>query len=493
MSRILFVTSEAYPLIKTGGLADVCGALPLALKKLRHDIRLMLPAYNPVLAQLKAPKVLAKIYIPGLPGTVDLLGDNLPGSDLPVILVDYAAAYRRDGNPYVDNDGHSWTDNGERFALFARAICRVALNNAHLDWQPDVVHCNDWQTGLVPALLKLAPKAPLSLFTIHNLAYQGLFPYGTFLALGLPHTLWAPNALEFHKQLSFIKGGLVYADKVTTVSQQYAREIQTPEFGCGLEGLLQYRSNDLQGIVNGIDEQIWNPAQDALIAQTYDTDSLDKKLVNKSALQQRMGLPDDKDAFLLGFVGRLVEQKGIDLIIEAIGQFSDAPVQLAVLGSGDKRFEKALQELAGARAAGKVRVELGYNESLAHLIEAGADAFLMPSRFEPCGLNQLYSLRYGTIPIVHHVGGLADTVIDANEHNLKLHRATGVVFNTPTAHALAGAIDRAFRLYKSPTNWKQLQHHTMQQSFSWSNSTEQYTKIYHSMLTQSPAREPAST
>lgn len=481
MPKILFITSEAVPLIKTGGLADVSGALPLALTALGNDVRILLPAYPQAKQAIKTTSKTLHLYIPGIPGTVDIIQGKLPKSNLKVLLVDYAPAFAREGNPYVDAHGLPWPDNAERFSLLAKAALQVALNQAGLNWQPDVVHCNDWQSGLVPALLHDEPNRPATMFTIHNLAYQGLFPQETFKALALPDTLWSPTALEFYGQLSFIKGGLVFADRITTVSPNYADEIQTADFGCGLQGLLKHRAAVLSGIVNGIDENVWNPESDELIEHNYSVKQLNDKSDNKTALQKAFSLPVSGKHMLIGFIGRLVEQKGVDLIIDALDNLLQQPVQLVILGSGEKRFEAALKD-AAAKHPQQVGVHIGYNEQLAHQIEAGADAFLMPSRFEPCGLNQLYSLRYGTIPIVHHVGGLADTVVDSTDTNIKNKTATGVVFYEPSVDDFYDAVMRTLTLYSKPKLWTQIVSTGMQQQFSWEASAKHYVKLYEAAI-----------
>ena len=484
--KILFACSEIVPLIKTGGLADVCGALPLALRNSHYSIRIIMPAYGEVLDKLKSRKVVSRLFLSGIPGDITLWQSSLPNTKVKLYLVEYAPAFAREGNPYQSPKGHPWQDNAERYTLFGRAVTEVALNHADLDWQPDLVHCNDWQTGLVPALLDLHPQRPATVFTIHNLAYQGLFPHETFQSLALPQQLWSPTAMEFHNQFSMIKGGLVYADQINTVSAQYAKEIQTEEFGYGLEGLLRHRRSVLHGIVNGIDDQVWNPATDTLIDSNYDSDSLEKKTINKKSLQQQAGLPVDNSVLLLGFIGRLVEQKGIDLIIAAMQQLlsnkqsavKDLPaIQLVLLGSGDSAFESQLKQLAEDYPK-QISVTIGYDEAMAHRIEAGVDAFLMPSRFEPCGLNQLYSLRYGTLPIVHHVGGLADTVVDTTEETIKNHSATGFVFDNPGTQALTKAIDRCRQLYTRQKAWQQVMLNAMNKTFNWADSAAQYRELY---------------
>lgn len=422
--KILLATSEAHPLIKTGGLADVCGSLAHALKRLRQDVRLILPAYPAAVAHAGALETVAELDVPGAPQSVRLLQGRLPDSEIIVYLVDSPTHFDRPGGPYSRPDGHDWPDNAQRFAVFSRAVTAVALHRAGLTWQPEVVHCHDWQTGLVPALLAQEIRRPASVFTIHNLAYQGLFSWETFQALDIPPALWSMHAMEFYGRFSFIKGGLVFADWITTVSPNYAREILTPEFGCGLEGLLQYRADRLVGILNGADYDIWNPADDPLIEQPYGPGTQRLKAVNKSALRRHFGLPQDTDAPLFAHIGRLVEQKGIDLLLEALPELMRARAHLIVLGSGECRFEEALRAAAAAHRD-RIAVSIGYSEELAHRIEAGADIFLMPSRFEPCGLNQIYSQRYGTVPIVRRTGGLTDTVVDTTEKTIQNKTATG--------------------------------------------------------------------
>lgn len=483
MPKILFVASEAHPLIKTGGLGDIVGSLPVALASLKTDIRLLLPAYRDAVARAEKLSPVAELHVSGIPEPVRLLEGRLPGTQLITWFVDYPPAFGRAGNPYLDSHGLPWIDNASRFALFARAAVPLALGRAGLNWQPDLVHCHDWQTGLVPALLAQEKNRPASIFTIHNLSYQGLFPYRTFTELDLPASLWSFEALEFHGQLSFIKGGLVFADWLTTVSPTYASEIQTPEFGSGLDGLLRHRSDRLTGILNGIDGKVWNPAHDPFLFRRYSARRPQDKHPNKSVLQREFGLPAQPETPLIGMVGRLVQQKGIDLVIETLPGIMHRPVQFVVLGNGENGYEEALRAQA-QRYPGRLAVRIGYDERLAHLIEAGADMFLMPSRFEPCGLNQLYSMRYGTIPIVRRVGGLADTVIDATEENLKKGNATGIVFEEARASQLMDAVDRALVLQKNPDHWQKLMLTGMREDFSWHRRAAQYLRLYRH-LTQS--------
>ena len=481
MPKILFVASEAHPLIKTGGLGDVIGSLPAALAACGTDVRLLLPAYRDAVARAGPLEPVAQIFLPGLSQSVALLEGELPGTRVRTWLVDFPPAYDRPGNPYLNAYGHPWHDNAARYALLARVAVHLALGTAGLKWRPEVVHCHDWQTGLVPALLAQEPKRPATVFTIHNLAYQGLYPHDTFASLGLPASLWSHEALEFHGQLSFIKGGLAFADRLTTVSPTYAREIRTPEFGDGLDGLLRHRADRLSGILNGIDSDAWNPARDPLIAKRYSARRLRDKQPNKLALQQAFGLPADSATPLIGMVGRMVEQKGIDQVLAALPALMQRPLQMAVLGSGEAGYENSLRA-AAQRYSGRLAVRIGYDEALAHNIEAGADMFLMPSRFEPCGLNQLYSLRYGTIPIVRRVGGLADTVVDATAKNLKAGNTTGIVLAGADDDDLIAAVDRALVLFRDARRWKRLMLAGMRQDFTWRHSAAEYLRLYRTAL-----------
>ena len=474
MKKILFASSETHPLIKTGGLADVAGSLPIALAELGQDIRIIMPNYQAI-KNCEPGRYLCTLRVNNC--DVNLLETRLPDSNVMIWLVDYPPFFNVPGNPYTDESGIPWPNIGDRYALFCRIVVEVAMNRAYLDWKPDVVHCNDWQTGLVPALLSLEQHRPASIFTIHNMAYQGVFPSSTYTLLNLPGQLWHPDGLEYHGMLSFIKGGIRYADRITTVSPTYAQEIQTPEFGYGLEGLLAYRRDDLSGIINGIDMSVWNPETDQHIRQTFGVNSLPAKQQNKTALQQQLGLPVNADQPLFALIGRLVEQKGIDLVLSCLQEMTTLPVQFALLGSGDKSVELKLQDFARLYP-NKIAVTIGYNEPLAHLIEAGADIFLMPSRFEPCGLNQMYSQRYGTIPIVRRTGGLADTVVDTLPESLGNGTASGIVFGDAVPAALLEAIKRSLILYADKGTWKNMQGNAMRKDFSWLNSANQYLRLY---------------
>jgi starch synthase len=386
------------------------------------------------------------------------------------------------GNPYLDADGEPWPDNGERYLLFCQAAALIARNEVGLNWQADLVHANDWQTGLIPALLNAQGSAIPTLFTIHNLAYQGNFGQDLFVKSGLPASYWSPEGVEFYDQFSFMKAALYYARLITTVSPTYAEEIQTVEFGSGFDGLLSYRRPDLSGVLNGIDRHEWNPASDKHLPANYRRDRLAGKARDKAALQKELKLRQKPGALLIGVVGRLVEQKGVDVLLEALPELLGRDVQLAVLGNGAAEFEAAFAQ-AAIDHRGRVAFHQGYNEGLAHRIEAGADVFLMPSRFEPCGLNQLYSLRYGTLPIVHGVGGLADTVVHASAANLAHGTATGVVMKELDPAAIVAAVDESIRLYADKTIWRQLIQTAMAENYSWARSAEQYLALYQRALT----------
>ena len=474
MKKILFASSEVHPLIKTGGLADVAGSLPRALAELSQDIRVILPNYQS-LKKTEEIRFISSVSVNNQ--DANILETRLPGSAVIVYLVDCPAMFDVPGNPYVDESGNPWDNIADRFTLFSRIVVEVAMNRAHLDWHADVVHCNDWQTGLVPALLSIESNKPSSVFTIHNMAYQGMFPQEVFSFLNLPQQLWHPNGLEFHEMLSFIKGGLSYANRITTVSPTYALEIQTPEFGYGLEGLLSHKHETLSGIINGMDLEQWNPETDKSISEPYNVDTLEKKVINKTSLQARSSLPVNKSIPLFGLISRLVEQKGVDLIIDCLDELVEMPIQFVLLGSGDKSVEQKFLNYARLYPK-KISVTIGYDEALAHQIEAGVDVFLMPSRFEPCGLNQMYSQRYGTIPIVRETGGLADTVEDALPKSLAKNTATGVSFKEAHSGALLEAIKRTLLLYNDKKTWKKIQTAAMNKDFSWKKSAEQYLALY---------------
>ncbi|RLA25758.1 MAG: glycogen synthase GlgA [Gammaproteobacteria bacterium] len=477
MNKILFVSSEVQPLIKTGGLADVAGSLPIALAELGQEVRIIMPKYH-ALKLDEEVEYRCTLRIDNR--DVNILQTHIPDTEVIIWLVDCPEYFDIPGNPYTDEFGNSWENNAARFSLFCRVAVEVSQNRAHLDWKASIVHCNDWQSGLVPALLTMEPHRPSTVFTIHNMAYQGLFPEETYFDLNLPGQLWNPGALEFHELLSFIKGGIACADHITTVSPNYALEIQTAEYGYGLEGLLHHRHHELNGIINGIDINVWNPETDERIAQNYNIATLNKKAGNKAELQKSHSLPLDPSIPLIGLIGRLVDQKGIDLVIDCLDKLVKLPVQFILLGSGDKGFEHRLKNLSYLYPD-KISVTIGYDENLAHLIEAGADMFLMPSRFEPCGLNQLYSQRYGTLPIVRKTGGLADTVVDALPETIADKTASGFVFEEPSVGTLLETIKRALLLYANKRTWTQLQKNAMSKDFSWRQSAQQYLDLYNKL------------
>ncbi|MBK5932249.1 glycogen synthase GlgA [Halochromatium salexigens] len=480
---VLFASSEAHPLVKTGGLADVASSLPAALRELGHDARLIIPAYPQAKRLVRELRVLSELSLKNTQGPVSLLGGLLPDRDLPVYLVEAPAYFCREGNPYTDVSGGDWGDNPERFLLFARVLARVALGLPTLDWRPDVLHCNDWQTGLAPVFLDRYEERPAVVFTVHNLAYQGVFERATFDRLGLPPALWSIGGVEFHQRMSFLKGGLVFSDRINTVSPTYATEARTATYGCGLDGLLRQLGSRFQGILNGIDYRTWDPLQDATLPQNYGRDSLELKAANKVALQHHFDLPHAEHSLVLGHVGRLVEQKGVDMILDLLPRLlAQGDVQLVMQGEGERALEQRLLEQA-AHYPSQLSVRIGYDEARAHLIEAGSDLFLMPSRFEPCGLNQMYSLRYGTVPIVRRTGGLADTVVDTNPHTLAGNEATGFLFDSPDAEALWDALERALDLYhQAPERWRQLMQTGMAQDLSWEASAKRYELFYQEAL-----------
>ena len=479
MNKILYLSSEAFPLIKTGGLADVAGSLPAALLKQSQDVRLLLPAYSEVLQKVQKGKVLAETAYYNLP--VKIIQTRLPGTNVIVWLVDCPAAFDRPGGPYTDHRGRPWHDNALRFAIFCLAAVDIALNKLKLKWKPNIVHCNDWQSGLVPALLSLHKKKPVTIFTIHNLAYQGIFDRRTFSDLLLPDKLWHMGGIEFHGQMSFIKGGLVYADKITAVSPNYAHEVLQPEYSYGLDGLLKHRRKNLSGILNGIDEKNWNPGTDKHLKQKYNRRSLNKKSLNKTALQKELILPIDHTIPMIGMVSRLVEQKGLELILQSMAILLTRTVQIVILGTGETHYEIQLNKWA-QQYKKRLKVVIGYDEALAHRIEAASDMFLMPSTFEPCGLNQLYSLRYGTLPIVTAVGGLADTVNDATLKNINNGTANGFVLKEKSSVALLSTIERALVMYQKQQHWHQLQINAMSGDFSWHTSAQHYIALYNQAI-----------
>jgi starch synthase len=453
--RVLFATSECTPLAKAGGLGDVSAALPAALRELGVEVDTLLPGYAGVLEKLGDASEEQRFSELGCECRL-LRSRHL-------LVLDCPALYQRGGSPYQDPGGRDWPDNALRFGLLSKVAARLSGY--------DVIHCNDWPTALAPIFSKVP-----ALLTIHNLAFQGNFERGWLERLGIGPQYFSTDELEFHGRISFLKGALVHAGALTTVSPTYAREIQTAEFGAGMDGLLRQRSGVLSGILNGIDTAEWNPAADGHLAANYDASSLDQKVLNKSALQERLNLERDSRIPLIGFVGRLTHQKGVDLIAAALAELAALPAQIALLGKGDRELEGALGAAAG-RHPGRVAMATGFDEPLAHLIEAGADLFLMPSRYEPCGLNQMYSQRYGTLPVARATGGLADTIRDGE---------TGFLFERAETSSLTAAVRRAVAAWREPGRWREMQGAAMRRDFSWAAAARQYADLY-SRLARRPA------
>jgi starch synthase len=498
--RLLLAASEAVGFAKTGGLADVAGSLPRALARRGHECAVLLPLYRctrnttarPVPTQLTFTVPVGARTVPG-----SLWRAALPQSSVPVYLIEQPDYYERD-DPAQGRGLYQFTlptgqrrdypDNCERFVFFSRAVLEAVRL---LDYWPDVLHVNDWQTGLVPVYLHeeyrrhsspaLQPQyaAVHTLFTVHNISYQGLFPYRDLFVTGLDSRLFNYHQLEFYGQLSLLKAGLVFADALTTVSPTYAREIQTPEYGCGLAGVLLERRDRLFGIVNGVDYGVWNPATDPYLAANYDAETVTvRKPVCKAALQRRHGLAEEPRTPLVGMIARLVEQKGLDLVLPVADALLRQGNQLVVLGEGEAVYHRMLMHLR-TRFPDRVGVTLAFDEALAHQIEGGADAFLMPSLFEPSGLNQLYSLKYGTVPVVRATGGLADTIVHCIPETLAAGTATGFSFLPYTADALWDALQQCLKLYNDhPEQWLQLMRTGMTQDWSWDRSAAAYEKLY---------------
>ncbi len=485
--KVLFVASECVPFVKTGGLADVVGALPGALAAQGVEVRVLLPAYPAVKAALpKKAKtvVLGKLLGGKQPGGgARLLAAKAKGFD--VLALDAPSLFDRPGNPYLGPDGKDWPDNHLRYGALCRAAARIAVEGVG-GWRPDLVHTHDWQGGLVPAYLKLGAAkeraaAPPTLITIHNIAFQGLFPAATMAELGLPESGFRHSGFEFFGKVGFLKAGLAYADRITTVSPTYARELTSSEFGMGLEGLIAHRRADLSGILNGIDLEVWNPETDRNIAAPYAAGRPAAKAKNRKALAERFRLDDNGEAPLFCVISRLTRQKGLDLLLEALPRLLSRGAGLALLGSGDADLEAAFAAAARDNP-GRVGVVIGYDEPLSHLMQAGSDAILVPSRFEPCGLTQLYGLRYGTLPVVARTGGLADTVIDANEAALQAGVATGFQFAPVATAPLADAIDRACDAFADRKLWSGMVRRAMKHPVGWETSAEAYAKIYGELL-----------
>jgi starch synthase len=466
--RVLAVASEIYPIVKTGGLADVAGALPLALRAEGVEMRTLIPGYPAVMDALESAEPL--LEWPLFFGGITRLLKARCG-ELDLLVLDAPHLFGRPGNPYVMSDGTDWPDNGLRFAALSRMAADIGLGDVP-DFLPDIVHAHDWQAGLAPAYMHYSHRRQVgTVLTVHNLAYQGRFPREMLEELGLPPDAFAVYGVEYYGAIGFLKAGLQFADRITTVSPTYAKEIQSDEAGMGLSGLLRDRANALVGILNGIDISVWNPATDRGIPARYSVDEIVPRADDKSALQERLGLDQNPDAFLLGVISRISWQKGLDLLLECLPALASEGIQLALLGSGDADLQSRFREAAEANP-GRIGVMIGYDERLAHLIQAGSDALVVPSRFEPCGLTQLCALRYGAVPVVAGVGGLEDTVIDGGE------APTGFKFTPVTTDNLAATIRRAHAAFADKSVWRGMQSNGMTTDVSWRGRAARYAELY---------------
>jgi starch synthase len=464
MLPVLAVASEVFPLVKTGGLADVVGALPGALRAEDIAVTTLVPGYPAVMAALKRPAV--QLTLPDLfDGPARVLKSKVDGLDL--LVIDAPHLYDRPGGPYGDAEGRDWADNAIRFAALG-AVAATIGRGAIPRYTPALVHLHDWQAGLTAAYLAYGGPAPPSVFTVHNLAYQGQFPASLLETLGLPLGAMAIDGVGHHGAIGYLKAGLQLATHVTTVSPSYADEIRTEAGGMGMDGVLRHRGAAVSGIVNGIDTAVWNPSADPLLPHAYSAARLQGKARNKAALQEKLGLPPDAKAPVFGVISRLVWQKGLDLLLEALPALVASGGQLALLGAGEAALQQGFAS-AAAQHPGQIACVFGYDEALAHLIQAGADALIMPSRFEPCGLTQLCALRYGTIPVVTPVGGLRDTVRDG---------ATGVVLPEAGAEALAGAIKQVAALHADKRRFNKLIRAAMAEDVSWAKPAAAYAALY---------------
>ena len=482
--NVLFVASEAVPLAKTGGLGDMVGACASALRRAGLKVTVMLPGYPDAIAQLQHTRTVCEwTDLPG--GRARLLSGRMGAQGIPVLLFDAPALFARPGNPYLDDHGEPYEDNALRFAAFSQAAARVAggVPGVH---RFDIVQAHDWHAGLVPLFVKRAQMPVKTVFTVHNLAFQGNFPMRVVPDIGVPPD--AAHEAEFWGQFSFLKAGLLWADRITTVSHAYAREILTDTAGCGMQDLLLARQQDLVAILNGIDNDVWNPSKDPLLPQPFFAANLSGKHTAKRVLQQRFGLPEDAKAPLLVVGSRLTHQKMADVALQALPQLleSNPQLQVAVLGCGEHAYETGMAKLA-ARYPRQVAAKIGYTEAYAHLLHAGADILLHGSRFEPCGLTPLYSMRYGTVPIASRVGGLMDTITDRGSPEAALHGATGFLFDGDTANAMVAAVERALRIFAQPQAWRILQYNGMTTDFGWSQPAREYIALYRTLV---PAATP---
>lgn len=468
---VLAVASEAFPVVKTGGLADVIGSLPKALMSLGVATRTLIPAYPVVLANCGDKEIVGQMSVFGEDVTIWASHCH----ELELLLVDCPVLFDRRGGPYLDDQGMDYPDNWRRFALLSAVGARIAAEGVD-GWRPDIVHLHDWQAGLTAAYMRAAGVDVPTVITIHNLAFQGQFPASVFPELGLPDYFFHIDGLEYYGDISFLKAGIRLSDAVTTVSPTYSREILTEELGMGMAGVLQSRRTVLSGIVNGIDEDIWNPQTDPHITENYDLETLERRAANRDAVEQFFGLTPG-DGAILSVISRLTWQKGIDLLAPVVQGIVDRGARLIVIGEGDPGIVYGLAEQA-RQHSGRVVVHVGFSEEAAHLLHAGSDIVVQPSRFEPCGLTQLYALRYGAIPIVSRTGGLAETVIDANEAATAAGVATGFQFHPGSIEDLYHAIDRALTAYDNSTAWQQLQTQAMRTNFGWARSAERYACLY---------------
>ena len=475
---VLAVAPEIFPLVKTGGLADVTGALPAALAREEVAVVTLVPGYPAIVDALRGAKVV-HAWPDLFGGGARLLRGRV--AELDLLVLEAAHLYARPGNPYLGPDGRDWPDNAQRFAALARVAAEIG-SGVVAGFAPEIVHAHDWQGGLTPAYLRYGGgNRPPVVMTVHNLAFQGIFPPALLPELGLPLAAYSIEGVEYYGSIGFLKAGLALADAITTVSPTYAAEIRTPEGGMGLDGLLRSRASVLHGILNGIDESVWDPATDALIPARYAQATLGRRAMNKRELQTRLGLTPAPDTMLLGVVSRLTWQKGLDMLLLDLDSLVGGGAQLALLGAGEQVLEEGFAA-AAAMHPGQVGCKIGYDEALAHLIQAGADALLVPSRFEPCGLTQLCALRYGNPPVVARVGGLADTVIDANEMAVAAGAGSGVQFAPATREMLTAALGRTMALWRDPPVWRRLQRNGMKTDVSWRRPAARYAALYRGLL-----------
>jgi len=476
--NVLSVASELFPIIKTGGLADVAGALPAALASEGVRVISLIPGYPAVMKALDRIEV-ARDYPELFGGPARLV--SATAHRMEIFVLDAPHLYERSGSPYLMPDGRDWPDNARRFAALGRIAADIG-QGAVPSFIPDIVHAHDWQAALAPAYLHYGDvPRPATVMTIHNIAFQGIFPADLLHELGFPPHAFTVDGVEYFGQIGFLKAGLRLADRITTVSPTYAKEIQTPEGGMGLDGLLRSRSKDVFGILNGIDESVWDPASDPALAATFTRDALERRGANKQALQARLGLNADPNALLFGVESRLSEQKGLDLVLAALPSLLGEGAQLALLGAGERTLEDSFRA-ASIVYPGQVGCFFGYDEGLAHLIQGGSDALLVPSRFEPCGLTQLCAMHYGSVPIVSRVGGLADTVIDANEMAIASGVATGLQFSPVNLTGFADAINRSKMLWPDRDLWRRMQQNGMAVEVGWSRPARRYAELYRSCL-----------